>query len=365
MKSSITIMLAGDVLPANLPYTKGFGIASMFLEHMGTYWVKNVKRFFINSDIVFCNLESPLNSDKNCINSKAFSGHYKFAEFLKRLGVNIVSIANNHILEYDKKGFLSTIEALENQKIKYVGKSINGLSNIEIFLFNKKRLGFAGFNQVHDIRNPNLYANLTKRNVLNTIQKMIELRLDYKILSLHWGDEYINIPSRVQIELAHEFIDNGVDIIVGHHPHVIQPIEEYKNGLIFYSLGNCIFDMLFSNSIRIGILAKIIIPQENKLKYELYPIYLSENVPFIAFDKIKFYKALRKYNEKMSKIKNLSPKKYDRYYKSKRTINQIKHRFYMKLYLFVLFYKISYKHKQILLKNIIEWLRKRYIKRTY
>lgn len=82
-------------------------------------------------------------------------------------------------------------------------------------------------------------------------------------MSLHWGNEYIHYPSISQIKLAHKIIDAGIDIIIGHHPHVIQPVERYKNGVIFYSLGNFLFDMLWSKKVRHGMIAKIKFDKES------------------------------------------------------------------------------------------------------
>jgi poly-gamma-glutamate capsule biosynthesis protein CapA/YwtB (metallophosphatase superfamily) len=81
---------------------------------------------------------------------------------------------------------------------------------------------------------------------------------DIKILSFHWGNEYIHHPSLGQRNLAYKCIEAGADIIVGHHPHVIQPYEKYKEGHIFYSLGNFCFDNLQSKQTRTGMIASYI-----------------------------------------------------------------------------------------------------------
>ena len=87
--------------------------------------------------------------------------------------------------------------------------------------------------------NPSDYYHITDNidEVINEVC-LVKEKVDFVVLLLHWGFEYINQPSRKQQEQAHQLIDAGVNIILGHHPHVLQPIEEYSNGVIFYSLGN-------------------------------------------------------------------------------------------------------------------------------
>ena len=88
------------------------------------------------------------------------------------------------------------------------------------------------------------------------------------IISIHWGDEYIGIQSKNQINLAHQLIDLGFDLIIGHHPHVIQPIETFNEKLILYSLGNFIFDQNFSKRTQKGLVEKILISQDKILSIE-------------------------------------------------------------------------------------------------
>ena len=89
---------------------------------------------------------------------------------------------------------------------------------------------------------------------------------DIWIMSLHWGTEFVTYPNREQVEMAHQLIDRGFDIIYGHHPHVFQPIEEYNNGLIMYSMGNFIFDENFSRETQKSYCLKTKIA--NDLQYE-------------------------------------------------------------------------------------------------
>jgi poly-gamma-glutamate capsule biosynthesis protein CapA/YwtB (metallophosphatase superfamily) len=127
------LAFCGDIFPANLHYTIGYGVASRFVLHKGKPWVKHIKKFFQNVDVVFGNLESPLIYNSDHPELTCFAGSEDFAYFLKQIGISIVSIANNHILEHGLPGFNSTKEILQKNGIKYVGDFQNGKPHIVIF----------------------------------------------------------------------------------------------------------------------------------------------------------------------------------------------------------------------------------------
>lgn len=345
----VKITFVGDIFPANLHYTIGFGVASEFYKHRGKPWVAQLQSFFKDNDIVFGNLESPLIDDELFTTTNCFAGSYEFAPFLKQIGVNIVSIANNHILEQGLEGFQSTIDYLEKNQIHYVGKITNGASNIVTIKWSDIKIGFAGFNDIHDIPNPDLYANYKEESVLKALYKMDEMNLDYKIISIHWGDEFINFPSLKQIESAHKFIENGADIIVGHHPHVVQPIEKFKNGLIFYSLGNFIFDMIWSKNVRRGIIVKVILEKGKDIIFDIVPICIGRD--YIPYNNNK--KEIEKiFIGNSSLLDNYSAKEYCKLYEKKQKFNLSYQRIMMKLFLLKNLKRLSPQTKSILYRKL-------------
>jgi poly-gamma-glutamate synthesis protein (capsule biosynthesis protein) len=346
--SEIRLTLAGDIFPADMDYTIGLGIRSKFSRNKGNHCGRYLQDIFKDSDISFANLESPLMESMSDLQKESFVGDFEFASFLKMIGIDILSIANNHILEHGETGFVSTLRALEDNDLKYVGLNNNGLSNVVTYNIKDISIGFAAFNQIQNIRNPGLYADFEEKYIFNTIDYMHGLNLDFKILSFHWGDEYIHIPSYNQIKLAHAFIDRGVDIIIGHHPHVFQPIERYKNGLIIYSLGNCIFDMLFSRMVKTGMIVNVQLSRNHDLKYTILPIILSDKYFFRKGDP----QSLKKYYSKMKELYIKGEKKYQCYYRRIHQYNHIYQRFLMKIYLLNLLIKQPVIKKKCLLRNI-------------
>ena len=325
------VTLVGDIFPSNLVYTKRFGNGSLFLKNVDNTWAAGTKKLLMNSDIVFGNLESPLIKDEEFVDSSSFAGSEKFATTLKDLGFDVVSIANNHILEQGLEGFLNTQSALNEAKVNYVGAFNDKKSNIIVIEKNGLRFGLAAFNAIKDIVNPNLHADLTLNNIVKTIDEMNTLGLDYKLLSFHWGNEYINIPSHEQISLAHSVIDYGADVIIGHHPHVIQPIERYKNGIIIYSLGNFVFDNPYSKQFKLGMLIELFFNKGEKIDYKVLEVKLSRKRINSVFQSSNLNKKLNKYESQMLNLFDSSENDYIKFYKRKLRQNHLYQRILMKL----------------------------------
>jgi len=213
-----------------------------------------------SANITFGNLESPI--IENCPTTSAgmiFCARKESIEGLKSAGFDVLSIANNHILNYGGKGLEETRNLLETNNI------LPSQNEITIYRYNDINFGFLSFDLV-------TYPSLSPLSHISLISPTV----DILIVSLHWGAEYQKEPSEEQKKLARQIIDAGAKIIIGHHPHVIQPTEEYHNGLIFYSLGNFVFDQPWSEETKKGNIAKIIFAGKNIKSYELIPVYIKD-----------------------------------------------------------------------------------------
>ena len=343
MSKEINLTFVGDIFPANLHLTVGYGIENEFEKHKGIKWIDSIKEITKNSDFVFGNLESPLLFDEEKTIKTSFFGSYKFSRFLKECGFNILSVANNHILEQGKKGFKETIENLNKTNIKPVGIYDNNNSNLVTYEKNNVKLGFAAYNSVHDIKNPNLYSDFNIEKAIASLNKMKSSGVNCKIISLHWGwlEEYINIPSAKNIKIARLLVDNGADIIVGHHPHVVQPVESYKGKLILYSLGNFLFDMIWSKNVRIGLAVKVLYDKKTqKLDYQVIPIYLNNDYTLSSYNRTKFDNRMKKFSNQM-KLFDKNENEYSKKRKSQMKLNQYYQRIMMKIYLIKNWNKLS------------------------
>jgi poly-gamma-glutamate synthesis protein (capsule biosynthesis protein) len=350
--SEIKICFVGDVFPADMPNNLGNGIASKFFSSEKTTWSNHTKKIIGDADIAICNLESPLILDDQHKPEIEFAGPKKFSQFLSKAGFHIVSIANNHILEHGESGFVKTMEALTSQNIKIIGLSDQvNFSKIIYHEIKEKVIAFVSFSAVPDPKNQDKYAKYSEEAVLKNIRKVKSNKIDYLVIYLHWGDEYINIPSRRQVESARKFIDQGADIVVGHHPHVIQPFEYYHHGVIFYSLGNFIFDMMWSKNVRMGLVAYVTL-DGGQVKVNTTPTFLDENYfpqPLAGKQLLKFNQWLSKKSNLLQKLSNSSSKYFDKYYSNAQQINRQFQRYKMKEYLVVNFKNLpSFTQKKVI-----------------
>lgn len=232
INETVTFGLTGDL---------GLGryITSIARSKQDFYWsFKNVSSILQSTDFNLANLESPIinNCPEGLIGTFIFCGDSKFIPVLKT-NKFIFNLANNHIFNYGQDGFTQTKNFLDQNQIDYFYSHNYDTEFIKKEI-NNVTFGFLGFDF---ITNP----NLDKKIIINTVKKY-DSQVDWLIVSLHWGNEYLSAPEIWRINFAHQLIDNGVDIIHGHHPHVLQSVEIYKNKPIFYSLGNFIFDQNWS-----------------------------------------------------------------------------------------------------------------------
>jgi gamma-polyglutamate biosynthesis protein CapA len=356
IEDNIRITLLGDIFPGELAYTSNYGIRSQFKKHKGKPWLDKIRNLVEDSDIIIGNLESPLLSEEEAL-KKTFFGDPDFAFFLKECKINVINVANNHILEHGLSGFKRTIDALERAELGIVGNIEN--SGSHIFYKNVKgfKVAIAGFSDVdlHVIQNDGHFAVLNEMNVSDALKKMTENKADLKILCFHWGNEYIHIPSLDQRKLAYKFIDQGADIIAGHHPHVIQPWEKYKNGYIFYSLGNFIFDFPHSRVVSTGLVARLTINKNNSVISNLSGVKLSYKNTVEPIQSRKFERYLSVVEKLYDDFRALDDERYATRYNTMHKRNRFRQRILMKTSLISEFLKIKRKDKIFLIRNLIDY----------
>jgi poly-gamma-glutamate synthesis protein (capsule biosynthesis protein) len=200
------------------------------------------------ADITFVNLESPF-SDQGPYHDGGMIFHAapETIEGLKLAGVNMASTANNHARDCGPHGVEFTLKWLRSHGIRPVGSAETEEAAHEgvVFARNGVRFGFLGY--TFDQRNGN-WKDIDPRIALADPAVMardvaeLKKRCDVVIVSMHNGIEYQPKPSAAQIVFAHAAIDAGAKLVIGHHPHVVEPNESYRGGIIYYSLGNFVFD---------------------------------------------------------------------------------------------------------------------------
>ncbi|MBM3754466.1 MAG: CapA family protein [Acidobacteria bacterium] len=209
---------------------------------------RKIADFFKSADVAFVNLESPF-SDKGrpSVKGMVFKATPESVEGLKLAGIDVVSTANNHTRDQHEYGILYTLDHLEKNGIAAVGtgKDEAGARRGVVIERNGVKFGFLAY--TYDQRNGNHPNDDNRINGLDIVRLRedvadIRKRSNVTIVSMHAGVEYAKEPHPSQQQFARAAIEANATLVIGHHPHVTQPCEEYRTGVICYSLGNLVFD---------------------------------------------------------------------------------------------------------------------------
>lgn len=231
------------------------------------------------ADIVFGNLETSIIAGRRIQdNEMVFKTDPKAIEGLNLAGFNILSIANNHIMNFGKAGLESTVKILDENNISHIGA---GIGKEEIYKSAEKNIkgtkfSFLGFTYNSDQRKTDTgdvygVADLDIEKMKEIVQKA-KAESDIVVVSMHAGVEYKIYPSSFQEKFSRSAIDAGADLVIGHHPHVVQTVEKYNDKYIIYSLGNFVFDQMWSNETRLGAMAEIIFQDKQIKNIEFIPV---------------------------------------------------------------------------------------------
>lgn len=209
-------------------------------------------------ELQFANLETPL-SDSGLTGSRQsfqLRGAPEYAQALKAAGFNLLNVANNHALEHGAEAFTDSVDRVASLGIAVCGRrgsdgwtaqpvrqEIDGL-----------RVGALGFSMrpVPAGAGERYHAEATGEQIIADVRRLKADR-DCVIVSLHWGEEFVAVPSTDEVALAHAIVDAGATVILGHHPHVARPVERYENAVVAYSLGNFAADMIWHGPLRRGL----------------------------------------------------------------------------------------------------------------
>lgn len=268
-KQTVRLLFAGDAMQhqsqIDAAKTKdGYDYSSYFIQ---------IEDQIKSADIAIVNLETTL-PGKNFTGYPSFGAPDAFAYALKDAGFNVFLTANNHSLDKRKHGLERTIDILDSLRIKHLGTYINQDKKDLYYplMVIKNGIRIAMLNYTYDtngisIQKPNVINLIDKKQILTDIQWAKMMKADIIIANMHWGIEHKLSPSTEQKKLAQFLIKNGVRLIIGSHPHVVQPIEIQKQNdsiqnIVVYSLGNFISGMKGDN-VEGGMMTKIDLSKDN------------------------------------------------------------------------------------------------------
>lgn len=281
-KENITICSVGDLMLCDSPLYVSVGVGTAF-DSIKNKLFNNCKKEFEEADIVIGNLEGVVYQPRsNSLKELQMTCPEEAIEILRDAGFSIVNIANNHCLQHGNNSFHTTEELCKKSGIVTIGTK-----RALPYLKDVKGVQFA-FMSV--CLHPEMYQpdDVIYENDIEWVIQQVHKCKDKNrlvVLSVHWGNEYATYPSNKQIKLAHRFIDNGVDILLGHHAHVFQGIELYNGALIAYGQGNFVSDMPREVCRETGIV-KISISVVNgrkNISYKVIPHFINDSfIPVVS-----------------------------------------------------------------------------------
>lgn len=241
-QQTVTFAAVGDVLFAR-------GVGKQIEKHGADWLFGRVKSTISHADIAFCNLECPL-SLRGVPRRRRylFRADPKYAKTLRANGFDVVSVANNHTLDYGREALTDTIAALKSAGLTPVGAGNNRTEALDLKIIRCKslKIGFLAYSDMPSdgvvrLSDKPTIAGLEPDELQQQIKAAIR-RCDTLVVSLHFGVEYMKGPTEHQQQISRRCIDAGADLVIGHHPHVLQPTEVYKSRPIIYSAGGFVWD---------------------------------------------------------------------------------------------------------------------------
>lgn len=208
-----------------------------------------MKSELAKADLNLANLESPISINGNEFTSKQFRfrAEPELASSLRKAGFQLVTLANNHSMDFGAQALADTLKNLEGAGIAWIGAGpdLAEARKMALYTIKGKKIAFLGYSLTQPSE---FFAGQQRPGTVPGYEKLVvadvasaRRQADYVIVSFHWGKEGSDAPQTYQRSTAHKAIEAGADVIIGHHPHVLQGVERYKGGIIFYSLGNFAF----------------------------------------------------------------------------------------------------------------------------
>ena len=228
---SLNVSMVGDcTIGTDIQFDTSRNFNAFYTVNGPSYFFENVKSILETDDLTVVNMEGTLTESENRQDKTfAFKGDPSFAEVLTDGSVEAANLANNHSKDYGEESYTDTIRYLEDAGISTFGYDRTAVVDVKGI-----QVGLVGIYELAD-------GMERESQVIENINAVRNQGADLVIVSFHWGQEKETYPDDIQKSLAHTAVDNGADLVVGHHPHVLQGIEKYNGKNIVYSLGNFCF----------------------------------------------------------------------------------------------------------------------------
>jgi len=268
----ISIVASGDIL-------LGGSAAATLKRHGFDYAFDATREALASADLALGNLEAPLTDSQDEFGDKRFRFKVppRAAGALKNAGFDVLTLANNHMGDFGHQGVIDTVDALRAAGLKSTGAGANITQAREpaIVEIDGLKIALLAYSNTFP---KEFYATKSRPGTapgypsffVSDIKKARK-RADVVIVSFHWGGEALTAPKDYQQTLGRQAIEAGAQVVIGHHPHVLQGVEFYRDGVIYYSLGNFAFGS-YSKTAKSSALARITLHDATLYKAEILPL---------------------------------------------------------------------------------------------
>lgn len=260
----IRVAAVGDLMLGDSSITVGYGVHSRYPGEMLASVFGELGARLRAADLAIGNLECPLTTrgvGKKRWARDQMRGDPTYARVLRDAGFTAVAVGNNHATQHGDEGFHATVAALRSAGLLVLGLRGEAPWHAEPVTYRHDSgatvalLAYSWRPRQYG-SGPPPYADVDERAVLADVARARATH-DHVIVSLHWGEEFVDLPSQAEQRFARALADAGVDLLIGHHPHVVRPVERRGQSVLAYSLGNAVTDMLWMSSLREGALLEV------------------------------------------------------------------------------------------------------------
>jgi poly-gamma-glutamate capsule biosynthesis protein CapA/YwtB (metallophosphatase superfamily) len=247
--------------------------------------LQNLPAIFGDTDFVCANLEAAITSGRDqLVKTFRFNSPLNLGDYLHKYKIDAVNLANNHSIDYGKSGLKDTIANLTKSQIHAFGFGDNAAAalaariitcrGVKIALIGAVCFPLEGYVYLPNAFDVGRWDSVLVKAAIRDAKKQADL----VVINLHWGIEFTHYPTAAQVKIGHYCIDQGADLVIGHHPHVLQGMEIYRSKPIFYSLGNFVFDQRFGPATE-AIFVKATIVNKKMRVISLTPVSIQQCVP--------------------------------------------------------------------------------------
>ncbi len=254
----VKLLFVGDIMPSR-------GVDKQMMAFSYDFPFEKLRGLLKNADVTFANLESPVTHGRTVQSGEMrFRTDPEFLPYLRRAGVSVVSVANNHMGDEGESGVRETLAHLAENGIVAVGAGTSSEAYTPRYVtVGSTTIAYIAENDTTPVP-PSYCASDTLAgsacfDFWRLAEAIDEARAyaDFVVISMHAGTEYTSVPNDIQRRFAHAAIGLGADLVIGTHPHWIQSREFYKGKWIYYSLGNFIFDQEWSRDTKLGLALEV------------------------------------------------------------------------------------------------------------